>query len=236
MKRYLITLLLIPILTFAQNEHIILDSIQANLIKGRSGIYSEIQPIKNFDGKFIIPKRVLDDPDLAGKRSQLLSVASVIAGIKDLPAVGQTVYKDSLYLSENGVIKCRQTHARTIYPPSQTPALFSFFRENSDTLQWIPNEEVLVGWKRIYNGVTYLCLQSHMTLETWTPPNTPALWQAQGGGGQTCPAWIQPTGAHDAYNIGDCVIYLGKCYESLINANVWSPTVYPQGWREITCP
>lgn len=28
----------------------------------------------------------------------------------------------------------------------------------------------------------------------------------------------------------------GKCYESTINANVWSPTAYPAGWKEIQCP
>ena len=28
------------------------------------------------------------------------------------------------------------------------------------------------------------------------------------------PEWVQPTGSHDAYNIGDKVIYEGKVYES----------------------
>ena len=47
------------------------------------------------------------------------------------------------------------------------------------------------------------------------------------------PDWVQPTGAHDAYNIGDRVRYQGKVYESTINGNVWSPDVYPAGWKEI---
>ena len=45
--------------------------------------------------------------------------------------------------------------------------------------------------------------------------------------------WVQPTGAHDAYQKGDRVLFEGKTYESLIDANVWSPTSYPQGWKEI---
>lgn len=45
--------------------------------------------------------------------------------------------------------------------------------------------------------------------------------------------WVQPTGAYDAYNIGDKVLFNGSTYESLINANVWSPTAYPQGWKLI---
>lgn len=47
------------------------------------------------------------------------------------------------------------------------------------------------------------------------------------------PAYVQPTGAHDAYQTGDKVTYNGAVYESLINGNVWAPDVYPAGWRLI---
>lgn len=47
------------------------------------------------------------------------------------------------------------------------------------------------------------------------------------------PEWIQPTGVHDAYNIGDRVQYKNLIYESLINSNVWAPDVYPLGWQLI---
>lgn len=45
------------------------------------------------------------------------------------------------------------------------------------------------------------------------------------------PEWVQPTGAHDAYNSGDRVTFEGMTYTSLINGNTWSPAAYPQGWR-----
>jgi hypothetical protein len=45
--------------------------------------------------------------------------------------------------------------------------------------------------------------------------------------------WVQPTGAHDAYNIGDFVTFEGQVWESVIDGNVWSPTVHPDGWRLI---
>ena len=48
------------------------------------------------------------------------------------------------------------------------------------------------------------------------------------------PVWVQPTGAHDAYNKGDKVHYpsaTDPVYESLIDANVYSPEAYPQGWQ-----
>lgn len=47
------------------------------------------------------------------------------------------------------------------------------------------------------------------------------------------PAWVQPTGAHDAYKVGDRVTFEGADYESTIAGNVWSPAAYPQGWRKL---
>ena len=47
------------------------------------------------------------------------------------------------------------------------------------------------------------------------------------------PAWVQPTGAHDAYDKGTRVSFEGSDYESLIDGNVWSPTAHPPGWLEL---
>ena len=49
--------------------------------------------------------------------------------------------------------------------------------------------------------------------------------------GDTYPEWVQPTGAHDAYNTGDIVMYNGTAYRSLIDGNVWAPDAYTQGWE-----
>lgn len=48
------------------------------------------------------------------------------------------------------------------------------------------------------------------------------------------PEYVQPSGAHDTYKIGDKVTFEGKKYECLIDGCVWSPKAYPQGWREVT--
>ena len=46
--------------------------------------------------------------------------------------------------------------------------------------------------------------------------------------------YVQPTGAHDAYQKGAVVRFTdGHVYESLINNNTWSPEAYPQGWRRV---
>jgi len=46
-----------------------------------------------------------------------------------LPDVGKQCVKDKYYLYKGDILKCRQTHNRTIYEPKDTPALFSFFRD-----------------------------------------------------------------------------------------------------------
>lgn len=82
----------------------------------------------------------------------------------------------------------------------------------------------------------YRCVQAHTSQADWIPPETPALWTEVAKPGEI-PVWKQPTGAQDAYNIGDRVWYPDrgdKVYESLIDANVFSPTDYPQGWMEVT--
>ena len=46
--------------------------------------------------------------------------------------------------------------------------------------------------------------------------------------------FVQPTGAHDTYAKGDKVRFNGKVYESVIDNNAYSPSAYPDGWKEIT--
>jgi hypothetical protein len=100
---------------------------------------------------------------------------------------------------------------------------------------WTAGVAVAVGDLVRHDGILYKCVQSHTTQADWAPPVVPALWTpARQTSGPVVDEWVQPTGAHDAYNIGDRVLFNGSVYESTINGNVWSPTGYPQGWRLIT--
>lgn len=45
------------------------------------------------------------------------------------------------------------------------------------------------------------------------------------------PEYVQPTGAHDAYHIGDKITYNGKKYICKLDNCVWTPTDYPAGWE-----
>ena len=47
------------------------------------------------------------------------------------------------------------------------------------------------------------------------------------------PEYVQPSGAHDCYNIGDKITYNGKKYVCKMNGCVWNPDTYPAGWEEV---
>ena len=86
-----------------------------------------------------------------------------------------------------------------------------------------------------YQNKLYRCVQAHTSQADWTPDATPALWTEIAKPGEI-PVWRQPTGAQDAYMIGDKVHYpdaAGDIYVSTIDGNVWSPADYPQGWQKI---
>ena len=82
-----------------------------------------------------------------------------------------------------------------------------------------------------YGEFLYKVLQPHTSQADWTPDVAVSLFVKVSV--DEYPEWIQPTGSQDAYNKGDKVTFEGKHYESLIDGNVWSPSAYPQGWKEI---
>jgi len=147
-------------------------------------------------------------------------------GLLPLPDQGEEVLQQ-LYAYDNKVVYCRQKHNRTIYPPEQTPALFSFFRDETGDLSWIEGELVKVGWIREHEGVQYEAITEHMTLPGWEPDNTPTLWKEVSVG---ISEWVQPLSTNP-YMLGDKVTHNGFTWESTINNNVWAPGIY--GWVKI---
>ena len=98
--------------------------------------------------------------------------------------------------------------------------------------QWVTGHAYVVGERLQYNGVLYRVVQAHTSQADWTPDITPALFVVVSL--DEWPDFVQPTGAHDAYNKGDKVTFEGKHYISLIDGNVYSPAAYPAGWQEQT--
>lgn len=100
---------------------------------------------------------------------------------------------------------------------------------------WAADKAYAADERIRYGEKLYRCVQSHTSQADWTPDAAPALWTEVARPGEI-PVWKQPTGAQDAYNKGDRVWYPKKnttVYESLIDANVYSPEAYPAGWMEV---
>ena len=96
---------------------------------------------------------------------------------------------------------------------------------------WKPDTAYAVDERIRYNGKLYRVVQAHTSQADWTPDKTPALYTEVAEPG-TIPVWKQPTGAQDAYRLGDKVHYPdadGAIWESTVDANVWQPGVY--GWE-----
>ena len=95
---------------------------------------------------------------------------------------------------------------------------------------YVIDEKFTYGVNEVGDPQLYKVVQNHTSQADWLPDKTPSLYVAIGLNEEGYPVWSRPTGAHDAYNIGDIVDYEGTLYESLINGNVYSPIEYPQGW------
>lgn len=92
---------------------------------------------------------------------------------------------------------------------------------------WAIGRAYAVGDRVQHGGTLYKCVQAHTSQADWTPDATPALWVVVSI--DEYPEWVQPTGAHDAYNTGDKVSYKGKHYVCTIDGNAYAPDVY--GWK-----
>ena len=96
---------------------------------------------------------------------------------------------------------------------------------------WAADTAYDLGVRVRYDEKLYRCEQVHTSQAGWEPPAVPALWTEVAKPGEI-PVWRQPTGAQDAYCIGDKVHYpdvAGPVYVSVVDNNTWAPDVY--GWE-----
>ena len=155
---------------------------------------------------------------------------------------------ENLYLSQPAVTKMMQalekelTYAEKL--TSQQELAMSFLADNLTDEQavqvplifeaWQVGVDYKVGKKLVYEEVLYKVLQDHTSQETWTPKDAPSLFaRVLVDDGGAVLDWVQPDSTNP-YMKGDRVKFEGKIYESLIDSNVWSPTAYPAGWKEIS--
>lgn len=186
-------------------------------------ILADVCPI---GGVVASPLTAYSNPD---PNTFLNSVSGKASTYKPLPNVGEICEAETIYGYNGGLVICRQTHNRTIYPPEQTPALFIVYRADAaSVLDWIVGEKVEVGMHRIYNTVEYVVVQAHVTQSDWTPDKTPTLW------GAVAPATgVWAVGV--AYKVGDLVTYQGstyKCLQAHTSIATWTPTAAVSLWQK----
>lgn len=156
--------------------------------------------------------------------------------------------------SAGRVVRLLQPYDSDIYTqePEDLPAQWGFVWSN-DPAHALPfiamsTSPYMIGNVCSENGVVY---RSKIDNNVWAPSAYPAGWEEATDDWEppvvepeepdpvpdpepepeTYPAWVQPSGAHDAYSSGDKVSHNGKNWQSTTSGNVWEPGVY--GWREI---
>lgn len=87
---------------------------------------------------------------------------------------------------------------------------------------WQTDTAYAAGELVAYNDNLYEVVQGHTSQSDWQPDQTPALY-THAVPQSIIPIWVQPQGAHDAYQIGDRVTHNGQVWESLVNGNTWEP-------------
>lgn len=129
------------------------------------------------------------------------------------------------------------TVGRTQFPTQQ-------YQESLDDTTALEAVELFPAWKtgtvyttgrRVrHGGILYTVLQDHTAQDSWTPDAAPSLFaKVLIPDPDVIPEWEQPDSTNP-YKKGDRVRFNGKVYESLIDNNVWSPSAYPAGWREVS--
>lgn len=93
---------------------------------------------------------------------------------------------------------------------------------------WQTDVSYILGNRIKYEDILYKCVQAHTSQSDWTPDITPALWTRVSI--EDWPEWVQPTGAQDAYMIGDKVSHNEKHWVCNTDYNTWEPGAY--GWDE----
>lgn len=86
-----------------------------------------------------------------------------------------------------------------------------------------------------YDGAPYSCIQAHDSTGNpdWSPDKTPALWSPYHAtdAAHALP-WQAPTGAQDAYQRGEWMVWGDKRYKCVAQTTVWGPDVRAEDWRE----
>lgn len=183
-----------------------------------------------------------------------LTIEQMLALIDIFPTwIENTYYEMGTKVKYNGKLyKVIQGHSsQADWTPETAASLFVEIVPPEVIPEWRQpmgaHDAYIIGDKVTFEGSIYTSLVDG---NVWSPIANPAAWEMEVveepveepieepveepiEEPAAIPNWIQPTGGHDAYNIGDQVTFNGSVYESKIAANTYSPTDYPAGWQLI---
>ena len=96
---------------------------------------------------------------------------------------------------------------------------------------WEDDVAYAVGERILYNDVLYKVLQAHTSQADWTPDVSASLFtKVLIPDENVIPEWDQPDSTNP-YMSGDKVSHNGSNWVSIVDNNVWEPSVY--GWEVI---
>jgi len=143
------------------------------------------------------------------------------------PQGDHDAYPFGRIVDHNGTLYQSDVDANVWEPPEQW-SIYS--TEPSTSNEWTIGTDYVVDDVVAYNGTEYVCISAHTAQAGWDPDTANTLWEVNTQSGGTIEAWVQPSGAQDAYNTGDQVTHNGSTWESDVDGNVWEP---PTQWTKV---
>lgn len=138
-------------------------------------------------------------------------------------------------------VSSQATYVAKLYAEQQTDEatmlmLADLYDEWQAGIAYAVGKIISYGKDPLGDPQLYKVAQAHTSQADWTPDTSPALYTPFGLTPEGYAKWRQPTGKHDAYDIGDIVDYNGELYICTqgdgAGKNTWPPDVF--GWEPYT--
>lgn len=155
---------------------------------------------------------------------EVLEVAALFPAYE----IGKAYSIGDIFTYQRSLYEVIQAHtSQEDWPPDTTASLYKNHTPKGEIEDWRQplgaHDAYMTGDRVLFGGEVYI---SKIDYNVW-PPDIYG-WELESGG-EEYPEWVQPTGAHDAYNIGDIVSHNGQLWISTVASNVWEPGAY--GWE-----
>jgi len=187
-------------------------------------------PVSDVD---LIEKAKLKAQQLAIKpiiAEEILTIDEIleVAPLFPVYEIGKAYSIGDIFTYQRSLYEVIQAHtSQADWPPDSTPSLYKNHTPKGEIEDWRQplgaHDAYMTGDRVLFNGKTYI---SKIDNNVWSPDVYG--WELEQPGVDEYQAWVQPTGAHDAYALGAIVTHNGQLWISTVESNVWEPGIY--GW------